>query len=163
MEPQVFKADPKEILASQRFKVVGFLSMFARRGGQALATEINDASVSKGDEIVIYDDHLEKKQGKMITEIYFKDITWINFTKSPSSKLLFFHINQGDKDTLIVGMENMDGLLASITAHLPPSNVAQQVMGGTFDGKAMARRMILTFVFLSIVYLIIDLLIRAHS
>ena len=114
MEPQIFKADPKAIEESRRFKVLGWLAL-PGRGGPALKKDIDNAVVSEGDEVVVYDDHFEKKRGNAIEEIYFKDITGIIFTKNPAGKLLFFHVSAGGNDLVIVGMESMDDLLQSIT------------------------------------------------
>jgi hypothetical protein len=161
MQPIIFIADPEAVGEGKAFKPLGFLAlMMPRTGGRGVqfANYLNNDLVVAGDEIMVYEDHLERKHGEAIQEIFFRDIAGIVATRSPAGKLLFFEIDETEKKTMISGMDKMEDLLALIIGRLPPSESAQRVVTLTLDGPASARKMIVVFGLLAIVLMLFVLI-----
>jgi len=139
MEPKVFKADPQAIDPSNKdaLNAINVLSKFAWRGrvfGNYPEFK-NGVPTSPEDEVIVYEDRFERKIGDATQTVFFKDVTSIKLMNNPSSgKLMSFGVYQGAKDTVIFGMQDMEGLLATIGSHLSPSIISQKQMWERSNG-----------------------------
>lgn len=161
MQPIIFIADPEAVGEGKAFKPLGFLAlMMPRTGGRGVqfANYLNNNLVVAGDEIMVYEDRLERKHGETTQEIFFRNIAGIAATRSPAGKLLFFEIGEAEKKTMISGMEKMEDLLALIIERLPPSESAQGIVTLTLDGAAATQKMIVVFALLVVVLVLFTLI-----